>query len=573
MTRLFVLAVTLAIMLLRLLAIGAQDSRPAPTLVQPTLVATAASTALPPSLAARSAVSDIIERGRFRVGVLYNDPPYSVLSQTGHPRGFDIGLLNALAELWEVDLELVQVTRQNALQRLDDRSVDALASALVHYRGLEAQVEFSQTYYWGRQALMTRAESGHDSARSLIDAPIGYVIGDRTESALAIWQGRLGAQLDLRGYFTLDQAFSALLQGEIESLAGEEQALRRVSGAFADLAQILDEPLLIEPHALAFRRRDANLRGLINRSLQHLAGAGQLEDLVREHFPGVEAQTERVVTWAGSGEAPKPADFAGEITSPAQDTIDRVLGAGIFRVGGFGAAADSASPGERRLSQLHRDLVDEIARRWNVTLERVPGDAMAAMAQLAAGGVDAVVGVAPDWRWAGRADFTMPYLLHGDRMMLPANSRIRGFNDLRGGWIGLMNGDDGARERAQTWADSVNASVRFYQTRPADAALTILELENADVIYADSLALLPHLETHPNALRLTDRWYSRSYFALALQHNDPDFRALLDYTIQELIIDGALERMSAPLLMSGTLPEFDIVPGPASYAGINLSAS
>ena len=107
--------------------------------------------------------------------------------------------------------------------------------------------------------------------------------------------------------------------------------------------------------------------------------------------------------------------------------------------------------------------------------------------------------------------------------MVPANSRIQGFNDLRGSWIGVLYGDEGARDRAQAWADSINASVNFIQTPEASAALTILEYDNADVVYANSLALIPHLEASPSALRLTDRWYSREYYGMAMQHNDIDF--------------------------------------------------
>ena len=157
--------------------------------------------------------------------------------------------------------------------------------------------------------------------------------------------------------------------------------------------------------------------------------------------------------------------------------------------------------------------------------------------------------------------------------MVPTNSRIQGFNDLRGRWIGILIGDETARERAQAWADSVNASVNFIQTPERSAALTILDLDNADVIYANNLSLIPHLEASPNALRLTDRWYSRSHYALALRQNDIDFRLLLDYTIQELIIDGTLQRLSAPLLMSDEFPVFDIIPGEPAWSGISLSSS
>ena len=189
------------------------------------------------------------------------------------------------------------------------------------------------------------------------------------------------------------------------------------------------------------------------------------------------------------------------------------------------------------------------------------------------GAVDLVVGVKPDWSQAADLDFSAPYLLHGDRLMVRANSGIAGFNNLRGRIVGILIGDAGARDRAEAWADSINATVRFFRTTESGAALTLLDYNNANAIYADSLALLAHLEANPDALRLTERWYSRSFYTFALPYNDPDIRLLLDYTLQEFIVDGTLYRLTAPLIISDQLPDFDVIPGASQFAGVNLTAS
>ena len=174
-------------------------------------------------------MTDIIASGSFRVGVLYNDPPYSALNQQGVLEGFDIALLRLIAEVWDVELVLSQVTRQNALGKLNSRAVDAVASALVRYREVDELVEFSQTYLTGRQALMVRADSNYTTVQSLLGSRLGYVIGTRAEAALRIWEERLGFALNSQFYLTLDQAFGALSSGEIEAVIGEAQALLRVT--------------------------------------------------------------------------------------------------------------------------------------------------------------------------------------------------------------------------------------------------------------------------------------------------------------------------------------------------------
>lgn len=566
-----ILALPIALAILG--AARSQEQTPIPTLVAPTLVPREAAADPIEGPPQESAVTDIISSGVFRVGVLYNEPPYSQLTLQGDLRGFDIDLARLIAESWETDLEFIQVTRVNALDQLRDGRVHAVASAFVHYRHLDAQLEFSQSYLLGRQEMMVRADSPFQSPSELTGQPIGYVIGTRSETALSLWSARQGASLNQQYYLNLDRAFAALAGGAIEGLVAEEQDLLRVTADYADRVRTLDEALLREPRAFAFKKRDIALRQLLSHSIQLLAGDGRLQKLYQEYFPQAEQSSDAIMLWAGIGEAISPSHYAGALRHPSRLMIDELRRSGILRVGGISDEGQSPAASRARLDALNRALVHELGRRWAVSVEIVSSSGDEALDLLTSGEVDIVAGLTPDWRLAKSMDFSAPYLLHGDRLMTPANSPIRGFNDLRGRIIGLIIGDEGARDRAQAWADSINASVRFFQTREGDAKLQLIDFNNANAIYADSLLLASHLQANPNALRLTDRWYSRSYIAFGLPYNDLDFRLLVNYTIQELVRDGTLERLSGALIQGDDLPYFEITPGAASFAGINLAGA
>lgn len=553
--------------------VWAQEPTPVPTLAVPTLLPYDENGAPPAGIATESAVADIISSAVFRVGLLYNDPPYSEFTLQGDLRGFDIELTRLLAESWGSDIEFVQVTRENALAKLNRAEVHAVASALVHYRDLDEQLEFSQTYLIGRQAMMVRADSPYEALSELSSQPVGYVIGTRAEKALSLWSASLDASLNLQRYFNLDRAFAGLDRGEIEGLVAEEQALLRVTADYADRVRVLDEAVVREPRALAIRRHDIALRHLLSHSIQWLASEGSLQKLYQDYFPQAENPGGAVTLWAGLGESISPAQYAGELRYPARYVLPRLLRTGLLRVGGMVGGAQASSAGQAQLAALNDALVRELANRWGLKIEIVSSTAEEAAELLASGGVDIVAGVKPDWRLTASMDFSAPYLLHGDRLMTRAGAQIQGFNDLRGRIIGVIIGDEGARERAQAWADSINASVRFFGATEAGADNTLLQFNNAHAIYADSLLLVAHLQENPSALRLTDRWYSRSFYAFGLPYNDLDFRLLVDYTIQELARDGTLRRLSGALLLSDELPDFEITPGAAAYAGISLAAS
>ena len=551
----------------------AQDNTAVPTLAVPTLVPRDAETPPFDALRTESAVADIIASGTFRVGILYNEPPYSELTLQGELRGFDVDLLRLIAETWGSEIEFVQVTRLNALERLESGEVHAVATALVHYRDLDDRVEFSQTYLQGKQSMLVRPSSEFAASADLTEHTIGYVIGTRAEQALSLFGTRLDEELQLQVYLTLDRAVAALTRGEVDGVVAEEQALRRATVDQTESVRFLEDPVIREARALAVRRQDAPLRNLLNRTIQRLTLNQELEVLHREYFPDDVFPADVIVLWDGIGEEVTPASYSSTIAYPTRYAIPQILGSGVVRVGGISGGEESLPAGERRLAELNRALVLELASRWGVRAEFIASSVDEASELLGRGDLDLIVGMKPDWSRVHALDFSMPYLLHGDRLMVRANSGILGFNNLRGRIVGLLIGDDTAQERAQAWADSINASVRYFRTTENGAALTLLEFNNANAIYADSLALISHLQANPNALSLTERWYSRSYFAIGTPHNDPDFRLLVDYSLQELIADGTLYRLSEPLIVSDELPAFEMIPGDSIVAGINLSRS
>lgn len=546
-------------------AAQAQVATPVPILAVPTLLPVAVKPAVdnPPD---QSALADIIAEQVFRVGVLYNDPPYSELTWQGELAGFDIELLRAIAEIWGVEIAFEQVTRLNAIDALKAGEAHALASALLHYRGYENELEFTQRYLVGHQAVMARADSQLQAPHDLAGVSTGFVIGTRAETALTLWSERTASEPAMRQFLTLDRAFAALALGEIDALVAEEQSLLRVAGEDSQLARLLDEPLLREPHAFAVRRHDAPLRQLLNRTIQRLAATQKIELLQREYFPDLPREEGSIVVWQGVGEEVAPAQFSPEIPVPAQSAVVRMLESQPLRVAGM--EADVA-----QLSALNRALVAELARRWGVPVAESSASADEGLQLLRQGAVDLVAGIKLDWQIANDIEFSMPYLLQGDRLMVPARSQIAGFYDLRNRIVAVMLGDDSAWQRAQAWADSIDKTIRRFDTTLRGAAQTLLDFNNANAVYANSLLLVDHLNANPDTLKLTDRWYSRDYFAFALGYNDPDFRQLVNYTLQEMILDGSLARMTGGLLLGGDLPDFGITPGSSQFAGLNLSSA
>jgi ABC-type amino acid transport substrate-binding protein len=315
----------LAVSLLLLTSFSlAQESDSVPTLVPPTPLPQP-DTSFDMPLQTVSTLATMLERGFVRVGVLYNEPPYSELSIRGEVIGYEADVARAIAELWEIDVEFVQVTRLNGIEKLQAGDIDWLMASTVHRRELDNSVEFSQTYRVGSQAVMVRAEDNAEMLTNLVNRNIAYVIGTEGERALQEWQSASGIPVSTQMFLTLDQAFSALVNQQVDAVVARRSRLRNVSANQPELIKLLAEPIQPESHAIALTRQDRHLRNMLNRTLQYLLQEGTLETLHNQYFPSEDFAFDALPQWANIGEdAPNPRQSPTNITYPTQYVVPRL---------------------------------------------------------------------------------------------------------------------------------------------------------------------------------------------------------------------------------------------------------
>lgn len=572
------------VLVLGALAVGALGVLPgaaqqgAPTLVPPTLVPTqplADVDALP----SESGVARILRDGKVRVGVLYNEPYFGIFDIRGHESGFDPDLARALATAWGVDVEFHQVTRQNGIDQVVSGAIDLLIASQPHERDLDSRVEFSQSYYPSVEALVVRQGDGATVLEHMAGRKVGVVVGSNAEQAVAYWQSHATYSFEVLRYLTLDLAIAALNSSEIDGVVDNRVRLSRIIKS--DMQRFVDVPIMPEPYAIAMQRQDVNLRNLVNKTLQYLYTSGKLEEIHKADFDGTNYPGQGFVVWNNVGdEPPKPDQFGQDVPFPAQYVIPRLQSDRQLRVAGLVDLPADAPESQRRLDAVNRALINALAGRWQVTVVPVPADGSSPLDQVANGAADIAVGVAPDWNAADKVDFTSYYLVHGLRLMVRTKDSYSGFSDLRGKTIGLLQTDTGAQDVVKAQAEHLNAVIDKYFTilREQDAAFTLLVDNNADVVFGDSLKLIPNVEANPADLKLTTNadgtaiWYSREFVGAAVPRNDITFRLLVEYTMQELTRDGTLANILQPVMSPQDMPVLDIWPGSDTYLGFTLFA-
>jgi polar amino acid transport system substrate-binding protein len=551
----------------------AQDT--APTLIPPTLVPQPAAVTID-ALPSESAVAQIMRTGTVRVGILFNEPPFGELNVRGEVSGFDADLARALVEGWGAEIEFVQVTRQTALDALIAGNIEMLLAALPHTREADTRVEFSQTYYPAMQAMMVRDGDSAQVLGEMAGRRIGVVLGTRAEEALAYWQTRSGISVQPQAYFTLDIAIAALVNNEVDGVVANRVRLSHAVQT-PGVVRLLDQPVMPEPYAIAVRRQDIHMRNLINRTLQFLEADEQLNEIHRANFAGAAYPNSNFTRYDNIGDAPvAPDQFGQDIPFPAQYVIPQMQALNAIRVAGLRDLPPDAPESERRLDAANRAVVEAMASRWGVQVSPVPGDDPIAL--VANGAADLAIGVVADWNAAANVDFTGDYLLRGELLLVPANSSINGFADLRGRTVGVFPSEPGAAQRVADLGESARAIIRntFSITREQDAVFGMLADLNYNAVFGDSLRIVPLLQAQPDDVRIITnedgepRWYSRRTLHMAVPRNDIDFRLLVEYTLQEVALDGTLSSAVSGVVPPNGLTLIDVWPGARDYLGYNL---
>ncbi|MDD9956685.1 MAG: transporter substrate-binding domain-containing protein [Anaerolineaceae bacterium] len=541
---------TVLTLLLLLPAVAIQAQSPfVPTLLPPTPVPWPAVREIPAPL--ESAVMRIVRDGRLRVGILYNAPPFGLLNIRGVLAGMEADIARSMGDLWGVEVEFVQVTRHSAGELLRTGAVDVLAAALVKQVDDQREMEFCQSHYRGAQALLIHEADDTTTLAQMEGRTLGVVAGARADEALTRWQAGSGVRVNVRRYFTLDDALRALRGREIDGLVDSRLTLGgvMVPGEMRMLNEVLEHEL----HALAVRRGDRPMRDLVNRSLQFLTVSGRMAEIHDANFPGSSLPHDLIAVWQGLGDqAPKPEAVAQTPDGPQPSVVARLEQGLPLRVAGVAAADPEVPDSERRLAAWRLALAQQLELRLGSVLQAVAGPPLE---QLAAGAADLAIGVPLDWGHAGQVEFSAPLLLHGERLLMPADSDIDNFRGLRDQWMGVLSSEPGRDARAQALAESAAVDINVFTiVRDEDIGWHLLIERDLDAVFADSLKLLAPLQSQSSLLKLAarcpscDPWYSRNWLGLALPANDPEFRQRLEAALTGMWRDGSMAQLLAPLV-------------------------
>ena len=240
-------------------------------------------------------LADIKARGILVAGVKDSQPPFGFVDEkTSQIVGFEIDLMQALANRLGVKLELKPVTSSTRIPMLAQGAVDIVAATMTHKKEREDQIDFSITYFMTGQKLLVKKDGPVKSVADLAGKKVGSVKGSTSE------QNVKKAQPDCTviSFETYPEAFLALKQGKVQAMTTDESILVgiRNSDDKPEAWEIAGEYISPEPYGLGLPENESKLRDCVNLALMDMWEKGEYRTIYDAWFgPGKKDQLP--LTW------------------------------------------------------------------------------------------------------------------------------------------------------------------------------------------------------------------------------------------------------------------------------------
>lgn len=509
-------------------------------------------------------VQRIKETGVLRVGVKADAPPFGSLNANEELEGFEIDLINALANQCSLisEVQFVTVTSDDRIRRLLNGDIDLIAATMTHNKMRDRDIEFSQTYYLDGQNILVRqtfieenglgGQSDEVKIAALADKKIGAIKGSTSINQIKLLAAQQGVLITMAKFENYSQGIASLQLGDIDGLTTDRGILLGLQSNNPDLAILLTDNFSQEPYGFGLPAGDAYFMDWVNAALQELKRSGQYDEIYRRYFSNKPYDVEIIPDGKEYSYDCELYDKSSNLNVPS--VLDKLVREQSFTAGfilgtlPFGGNNEDGEP-----IGFDVDLMREFAKRWLGDPEAVNFVDVSAeerFRRLRNGDVDILS--AATTRTKARElieeiSFSQSYYETGQNIIARRDDNLKSETDaktlqrLAGKRIGILAG---TTSRFALLAEEAGVMVEIVDYEGLDEALPHLLSKQIDAISIDESILIGFAQKHPDELEiLLDDFFSQEPYGLGIRKHDHRFRDLVNFTLQEIKADGTYDRL------------------------------
>ena len=216
-------------------------------------------------------------------------PPFDTTDDDGNLSGFDVDLLNAIAEDQGFTVEWKNMEFDGLISSLQSGNIDIVASGLSITKERAEKVDFTDGYYESGLALSVAKDNdtitGIDDLNK--DTIVGVQIGTSgAKKAEAL--KREGKIAEVKTYNGLDVTFKDLENGTIDAVINDLPVTKTYVSKQEDKLKIVGDTIDAEEYGIAVAKDNTELLDKLNAGLKNVKENGTYDDLYKKWKLGEE---------------------------------------------------------------------------------------------------------------------------------------------------------------------------------------------------------------------------------------------------------------------------------------------
>ena len=212
------------------------------------------------------------------VGTNAEFQPFEYL-EDGEIVGFDIDLINEIAKIIDMKIEVKNLAFDGLIPALQAKKVDLIIAGMSATEERKQFVNFTEAYYTSKQAIIVSKDNTTIvTFDDLVGKNVGVVLGFTGDIAVTDIK-----EIDVQRYNGSSEAILALKANKIDAVVLDSEPAYNYSLQNTEL-KMLDTNLAEETYAIALGIDDTELLEKINKALQTLKANGTYEILHAKYF-------------------------------------------------------------------------------------------------------------------------------------------------------------------------------------------------------------------------------------------------------------------------------------------------
>ncbi|MGB9928579.1 MAG: basic amino acid ABC transporter substrate-binding protein [Methanosarcina sp.] len=214
------------------------------------------------------------------VGTEAQFPPFQIVDAEGNVVGFDVDLMNAIAEDQGFKVEYMDQDFAGLIPALQTGNIDIIASGMTITPEREEQVDFSEPYITAGLAIAVTVDN--EEIKSVDDLK-GKTVAVQTGSTGYLKAEELkeaGIIAEIKDFPHVNEAIEELKIGGADAMINDLPVTNAFISAQQGVIKIVGEPLNSESYGFAVRSGNTELLNKINTGLQNVKANGKYDELL-----------------------------------------------------------------------------------------------------------------------------------------------------------------------------------------------------------------------------------------------------------------------------------------------------